>query len=174
MSRFLYDIDLDAPVQNGQRFGAWLGDTRLNAELPPEARISAPPPRTLACRIMDWADDVAYAIHDFEDAVLARFITKGAIRRVRDPLLDAVRRDVGPLYEGDTAALEEAFSGYEREVESLLDRVQEAEIPNWRCDQNGARGSATSSTSSISRCRKALTRLRWDTGWRSPASPACL
>ena len=129
-SHFLYDVDLDDPVGDGRSFADWLGDGRITAGIPPEARLNNPhPPQTLACRLMDWADDVAYAIHDFEDAVLARFITKGAIRRVHDPLLAAVRRDLGRFYEGDAEALGETFGGWEREIESLLDLVQEAEDP---------------------------------------------
>ena len=129
LSRYLYDDDLDDVVRDGRSFGDWLGDGRLEPALAPQSRLFAAPPRTLACQVMDWADDVAYAIHDFEDAVLARFITKGAIRRVHGPLFEAVQRDVGPYFAGDTQALEGAFGGWEREIESLLDGVQEAPDP---------------------------------------------
>jgi dGTPase len=128
-SRYLYDVDLEDTVRDGKTFGDWLGDGKLEPRLPPQSRLFAPPPQTLGCQLMQWADDVAYAIHDFEDAVLARFITKGAIRRVHDPLLAAVRREVVPYFDGDDEALYGAFGGWEREIESLLERVQEAIDP---------------------------------------------
>jgi dGTPase len=128
-SRFLYDVDLDKLVADGRAFGEWLGDGRMTAALPSAARIEGPPPRVLACRLMDWADDLAYAIHDFEDAVLANFITRGAIKRVRDPLLAAVQHELEPFYDGNANALEDAFGGWEREIDSLLDEVQKAVDP---------------------------------------------
>jgi dGTPase len=126
LSGYLYDDDLTDEVRDGRSFGEWLGDGKLEARLAPQSRLLTPPPQTLACQLMDWADDVAYAIHDFEDAVLARFVSKGAIRRVRDPLFDAVRGQVAHFFRGDDEALETAFGGWEREIESLLERVQEA------------------------------------------------
>ncbi len=127
--RFLYDVDLDQVLADGRTFGAWLGDGRMTAGLPPAARIDNPAPRVLACQLMDWSDDLAYAIHDFEDAVLANFITPGAIERVHDPLLDAVRQHVDPYYDGNTRALVDAFGGWEREIESLLAEIQKAIDP---------------------------------------------
>ena len=129
VSRYLYDDDLADIVRDGRSFGDWLGDGRLDPRLAPQSRLATAPPQTLACQLMEWADDVAYAIHDFEDAVMARFITRGAIRRVHEPLLRAVKRDVAPYFNGDDQALEGAFGGWEREIESVLERVQEASDP---------------------------------------------
>ncbi len=128
VSRFLYDVDLDEPIgphTSFATFGDWLGGGKLNADLAPQTRLNAPPTQTLACRIMDWADDVAYAIHDFEDAVQAGFITRHAIRRVREPLLAAVARDVGSHFQTSND-LEHAFSTWEREIDRELEAIQAA------------------------------------------------
>jgi dGTPase len=38
------------------------------------------PPRTLACDVMDWADTIAYAVHDLEDAFQANFLRADTIQ----------------------------------------------------------------------------------------------
>jgi dGTPase len=43
-----------------------------------------PKPRTsIACQILDWADDCAYSIHDVEDALQAQFLHPGDLEQVR-------------------------------------------------------------------------------------------
>jgi dGTPase len=95
LSRYLYDEDLALRTEAGESFESWLGGDRVAFPHDPGRRLQLDAPRTAACEVMNWADDVAYAIHDFEDAVVAGFITAGSIARIRDELLVAVERDIG-------------------------------------------------------------------------------
>ena len=48
--------------------------------------------RSFECQIMDWADDIAYAVHDLEDALRSRFVSYNDF--VDDSLRDLLIRDV--------------------------------------------------------------------------------
>lgn len=52
--------------------------------------------KSVECRIMDWADDIAYSIHDIDDGIRAGFIT---IKKVRN-WMDSKEMD----YTGDDAS----------------------------------------------------------------------
>lgn len=40
--------------------------------------------KSLECRIMDWADDIAYSVHDLDDSIRAGFISVKKLRNWRD------------------------------------------------------------------------------------------
>jgi dGTPase len=127
--KFLYDDDLETPIRGGERFDRWLA---AGSDFPwePQARLHTPRPhvQTLACQLMDWSDDVAYAIHDFEDAVLAGFITVGALHRVREKLARSVADEVGVYFDAArecTAAIQFHFA----EVEKILSQTERADDP---------------------------------------------
>lgn len=80
---------------DGARFIDWLyADTPV--ELLGVGARAERPPRTLACQVMDWADDAAYSVHDLEDGLHAGFIpvdeisTEEFTKLISDKVLAAV------------------------------------------------------------------------------------
>jgi dGTPase len=82
LTRAALDATLKYPwlaTEGLAKYGAY-GD---DAELFGWIRDGAPPGRAcLEAQVMDWADDVAYSVHDLEDGLQAGMITLG---RLRDP-----------------------------------------------------------------------------------------
>jgi dGTPase len=66
------------PARPGQvKFGVYADDADVFAWI----RSGAPPEKLcLEAQLMDWADDVAYSVHDLEDGLQAGMITLGALR----------------------------------------------------------------------------------------------
>jgi dGTPase len=82
----------------GQRkFGAYPDDAEvfgwLRAPAPPEPA----PRRCLEAQVMDWADDVAYSVHDVEDGFHGGFITLARLRDDPDERA-ALGADVAEVY----------------------------------------------------------------------------
>ncbi|GGL26153.1 deoxyguanosinetriphosphate triphosphohydrolase [Phycicoccus endophyticus] len=76
------------------KFGVYEDDLEVFAWL----RAGAPAGRrAFEAEVMDWADDVAYCVHDVEDAVASGWLDP---RRLRDPVdVDAVLEVAGRVYE---------------------------------------------------------------------------
>ncbi|MEU9829259.1 deoxyguanosinetriphosphate triphosphohydrolase [Micromonospora chersina] len=81
-----------------RKFGVYADDRAVFAWL----RASAPPGdrRCLEAQVMDWADDVAYSVHDVEDGIHGGYVS------LRPLLLDADERralcaDVAAAYSGE-------------------------------------------------------------------------
>jgi dGTPase len=99
------------PRQPGLRkFGVYDDDVPVFAWLRAGAPAGDPPRRSLEAQVMDWADDVAYSVHDVEDGVISGHV------RLSVPLQDAderaaLCRDVAEVYSTETpVALEAALS----------------------------------------------------------------
>ena len=90
-----------------RKFGAYADDLPVFEWL----REGAPADRTcLEEQVMDWSDDVAYSVHDFEDAVHSGIASLDAFAsRAGAPGARRDRRTSGSPDEGEPAALEEAL-----------------------------------------------------------------
>ncbi|HEX6873186.1 MAG TPA: deoxyguanosinetriphosphate triphosphohydrolase [Micromonosporaceae bacterium] len=97
--------------RDGQRkFGVYADDRAvfdwLRAQVPP----GQPERRCLEAQVMDWADDVAYSVHDVEDGIIAGFIQLGVLLRDADERA-ALCADVAEAYSAESAAdLEDALA----------------------------------------------------------------
>jgi dGTPase len=79
-SKYLYDEDAN-------RLEEWLFEgtgRRLLIAVPADKKH----PRTLPCQLMDWADDIAYSVHDLEDGILSGLLQPAAWPR--DDFLKAI------------------------------------------------------------------------------------
>lgn len=87
------------------KFGVYEDDLEVFQWL----RSSAPKRRTsIEAQVMDLSDDIAYSVHDFEDAIVSGFldVKRMASRAERPAMIAAIARWAG---ESDSAAFEAAF-----------------------------------------------------------------
>src|SRR5437762_8520843 len=89
------------PRRPGERkFGVYADDAAVFAWL----RADAPGGRRcLEAQVMDWADDVAYSVHDVEDGVHGGYVRLAPLR-ADDEERAALCADVAAVYSGELAA----------------------------------------------------------------------
>jgi len=106
---------------NARKFGVYQDDR----EIFDWVREGAPGVhRCLEAQIMDWSDDIAYSVHDFEDALFARSVT---FAQLRDP------REVDGI--ANIAATEFLDDGQVEEVREAIQRL--LELPFWPREFDG-------------------------------------
>ena len=88
------------PRRTGERkFGVYPDDAEIFAWL----RAGAPPGRRcLEAQVMDWADDVAYSVHDVEDGIYGGYVDLRTLVRDADERA-ALCADVAAVYSTETA-----------------------------------------------------------------------
>lgn len=151
---------LDATVKypwgresNAAKFGFYPDDERLFRwvrEGAPEGR------KCFEAQVMDWADDVAYSVHDVEDAVVSAHLDLAGVDldEQRLPLIDLCHRDYAPW--SDAASLAAA-----------LDRL--TSLPYWPSTFDGSQRSLAALKNLTSQligrfCRAAYSATRAEFG----------
>ncbi|WP_249290715.1 deoxyguanosinetriphosphate triphosphohydrolase [Leucobacter manosquensis] len=119
-----YPWSLAEAEPGSAKFGYFADDAPVFAWL----RAGAPERRKCAeAQVMDLADDIAYSVHDFEDAVVSGFIDPEILtaRSGHDSLIRAVSEWAGGSYSSD-------------ELGAAYDRISESETWLTRWDESRA------------------------------------
>ncbi|HEV2639129.1 MAG TPA: deoxyguanosinetriphosphate triphosphohydrolase [Actinocrinis sp.] len=133
LTRALLDAQTKYPwqrVEGTRKFGVYEDDLpvftwmRAGAQPAPEGSIF--PPKCFEAQIMDWSDDVAYSVHDLEDAVYAGHVDLKVLT------VDAERSALFARARGYAPDAEEA------ELAEALDRLQAMEWWPGRYDRSFA------------------------------------
>jgi len=87
----------------GQRkFGVYADDTPTFEWIRAGSPAGEEDRRCLEAQVMDWADDVAYSVHDVEDGIIAGYVRFGELLRDRDEQAELCK-DVAEVYSPETA-----------------------------------------------------------------------
>jgi dGTPase len=68
-----------ARVEGQRKFGVYGDDVPVFEWLRPPSLVPSPTARCLEAQVMDWADDVAYSVHDVEDGIITGYVRLGLL-----------------------------------------------------------------------------------------------
>jgi len=99
------------PRAEGQRkFGVYGDDVAVFTWLRPSSVVPAAAARCLEAQVMDWADDVAYSVHDVEDGIISGYVRLGLLGDPEERA--ALCKDVAEVYSTEPPdVLAEALDG---------------------------------------------------------------
>src|SRR5262245_19677915 len=97
-------------VEGQRKFGVYADDIAVFEWMRPPSLVPSPTARCLEAQVMDWADDVAYSVHDVEDGIIAGYVR---LDELDDPdERAALCKDVAEVYSTEPPdALAEALDG---------------------------------------------------------------
>jgi dGTPase len=99
-----------ARVEGQRKFGVYGDDVAVFEWLRPSSVVPAAAARCLEAQVMDWADDVAYSVHDVEDGVISGYVRLGLLGDPDERA--ALCKDVAEVYSTEPPdVLAEALDG---------------------------------------------------------------
>jgi dGTPase len=117
--KFLYDDDVD-------RYEGFLFEDRPGG-FQTSYKPDADPPRSLPCQLMDWADDIAYSVHDLEDGIASGMLNPALWRNdwFLESVVGALAKAPGVRWKDGPPSAEVV----EPVVRDLCDRLSDEEPP---------------------------------------------
>lgn len=101
----------------GPKFGVYADDQDVFAWVRQGTPEGDPHRRCLEAQVMDWSDDVAYCVHDVEDAIASRRVDPAALR--------------SPEVQADVAALARDWYAPDLDTETLRSALVEVLDSGW-------------------------------------------
>ena len=77
--------------------------------------------KSFECEIMDWADDIAYAVHDLEDSLHANYIDKSTFHsQAEDPRIRQVEKEVADDFTASDVQVSVVYRDLKKLIYDLL------------------------------------------------------
>src|SRR5439155_16825683 len=115
LTRAVLDATVKYPWErrgDTSKYGVYFDDVDTFTWIRDGAPTDRPEGRAFETQVMDWADDVAYSVHDLEDGIHAGYIDLGLLddQEEREAVISVTKATYGDA-ELDTSQLEHALAG---------------------------------------------------------------